>query len=258
MRVMGSPATIALSPTGTVLVVDDSDVILQIVSAQLDGAGWRAHSADTLPRGLEQLRHRAFDAAIVDLHMPEGGGIEFLRRVREIDATLPVVILSGDGDLSAILSAVRAGAFDYVSKADDYAPLLAAVERAATHARIARENLALETKLRDANHALEVRTQVLARQADALLAQHHELGEKNRELEAASQRKSELLARIDGDLREPLSAIAAAGALIIEEDGAKLGAATRTRVEKIVSTSSRVLGTLDDLSSLSKFERSET
>ena len=247
---MGSPATMTFS-TGTVLVVDDSDVILQIVSAQLDSAGWRAQIADTIPRALDQLKHGQCDAAIVDLHMPDGGGLEFLRRAREIDETLPIVILSGDGDVAAVLAAVRAGAFDYVPKGDDYKPLIAAVERAASHSRITRENLALETKLRDANRALETRTQVLARQADALLAQHHELGEKNRELEAASHRKSELLSRLDGEIRDPLATIANAGAQVLADTTA-LGPEARTRLEKIVASSSKLIRALDDLGKLTR------
>lgn len=243
---MGSPATLAFS-TGTVLVVDDSDVILQIVSAQLDGAGWRAQSAETIALALERLKHGSYDAAIVDLHMPDGGGLEFLRRVRDLDPTLPVVILSGDGDVSAVLTAVRAGAFDYVPKGDDYQPLIAAVERASTHARITRENLALENKLREMNRALETRTQVLARQADALLAQHHELGEKNRELEAAMLRKSELLATLEAELRGPLSDIAGLGSVVLAHEGSKLSTESREKLEHIVASTWKSVAALEDL-----------
>lgn len=250
---MGAPAPVAMS-SGTILVVDDSDVMLQIVSSNLDAAGWRAQLADSIPAAIEQLKHHRFDAVICDLHMPEGGGLEFLRRARAVDETLPVVVLSSDGDVKAILASVREGAFDYVQKGDDYAPLMAAIERAANHARISRENRDLAEKLKEANRALENRTQVLARQADALLAQHHEVGEKNRELEAASTRKSELLARIDFELRGPLQTIAGMGALVLEEEASRIGVGGKTRVEKIVSSAWRMMAALEDLRNLSKIE----
>jgi adenylate cyclase len=119
--------------------------------------------------------------------MPDMEGLEVMRRIRALDPTLPVVVLSGDADLSAVLGAVRQGAFDYVVKdGSDIRPLQAAIERAVAHARLARENLRLTYARQRANEELEARV--------------CELDEKRRLLEQAQAQSEALLRNILPDV----------------------------------------------------------
>lgn len=172
------------TPTAArVVLVDDSRLILELLGERLQEAGWHVRLATKGSEALEIIRAWSPDVVVCDLHMPEMEGLEVMRRIHAIDHTLPVVVLSGDADLSAVLGAVRQGAFDYVVKdGADIRPLHAAIERAAMHARLARENLRLTRALQQANEELETRVR--------------ELDEKHRLLEQAQAQSEALLRNI--------------------------------------------------------------
>lgn len=147
---------------GRVLLIDDSPLSLADVRETLLGAGWEVESAPQAIRGISIARKWNPETVVCDLHMPVMGGLEFLRLVRELDDTIPVIVLTGDSDLSAVLNAVRVGAFDYVLKVrDDPRPLLTAVERAVEHCRLARENRTLTYVLQRTNAELQERIREL-------------------------------------------------------------------------------------------------
>ncbi len=166
-----------------VLLVDDSPFIRELVGEQLRESGWTMALAGSGVEALDIIRTWHPDVVICDMHMPEMAGLEVIGEIRSIDDTLPVVVLSRDDDLHAVLRAVRQGAFDYVIKGGpDIRPLNAALERAVAHGRLARENHRLTRALTDANEALELRLQ--------------ELDEKHRLLEQAQERSEALLRNI--------------------------------------------------------------
>ena len=174
-------------PSARVVLVDDSWLILELIGEQLQEAGWQVRLATRGSEALTIIRAWPPDAVVCDLHMPEMEGLEVMRRIHTSDPTLPVVVLSGDADLSAVLGAVRQGAFDYVLKdGADIRPLQAALGRAAMHARLARENLRLTGALQQANDELETRVR--------------ELDEKHRLLEQAQAQSEALLRNILPDV----------------------------------------------------------
>lgn len=164
-------------------MIDDSPLILDLLGEQLESSGWQVRLATGGSEALAIIRDWPPEAVVCDLHMPEMAGLEVMRRIRALDPTLPVVVLSGDDDLSVVLGAVRQGAFDYVVKDGlDIRPLQAAIERAVAHARLARENLRLTGALQQANEELEARVR--------------ELDEKHRLLEQAQAQSEALLRNI--------------------------------------------------------------
>jgi signal transduction histidine kinase len=84
-------------------------------------------------------------------------GLQVFHRLKQLDATTPVIILSGEEDLGEILRAVHEGAFDFVAKELTTDALSAAVERARVHVAMVRENVRLSEELRTANADLEQR-----------------------------------------------------------------------------------------------------
>jgi adenylate cyclase len=149
--------------------VDDSEVLLGHLKNGLATQGWEVGLARTGLQALAEARRWVPDVVVCDLQMPIMDGFQVLRHLKSIDPTLPVVVLSGEDDLTSVLRAVREGAFDYVPKSsEDIRPLLAALDRALAHVRLARENSRLQVALKRANDELQGRLKQLAEQHQLL------------------------------------------------------------------------------------------
>jgi two-component system KDP operon response regulator KdpE len=110
-----------------VLVCDDEQQILRALRVILREAGYEALPASTVEEALDVAAVRLPDAAIVDLVLPDGDGIELCRRLREWSA-MPVIVLSAIGDEDAKVRALAAGADDYVTKPFGPRELIARLE----------------------------------------------------------------------------------------------------------------------------------
>ncbi len=154
---------------GRVLLVDDSETLLGHLRNGLVSQGWEVGLAKSGLQALSEARRWVPDVVVCDLQMPIMDGFQVLRHLKSMDPTLPVVVLSGEEDIASVLRAVREGAFDYVPKAaQDIRPLLAALDRALSHVRLARENARLQTALKRTNDELQGRLQQLAEQHQLL------------------------------------------------------------------------------------------
>ncbi len=110
-----------------VLVCDDEQQILRALRVILRDAGFEALPASTMEEALDVAAVARPDAAIVDLVLPDGDGIELCRRLREWSA-LPVIVLSAVGEEEAKVRALAAGADDYVTKPFGPRELIARLE----------------------------------------------------------------------------------------------------------------------------------
>lgn len=104
-----------MSDRPRVLVVDDEPRILRALRAVLRDAGFDTIAAATVEEALDAAAVRAPDAAIVDLLLPDGDGIQVTRRLREWTQA-PIIILSAVGEERRKIEALEAGADDYVTK----------------------------------------------------------------------------------------------------------------------------------------------
>jgi two-component system, OmpR family, KDP operon response regulator KdpE len=98
-----------------VLVVDDERQILRALKVILREAGYDVIEAATMEEALDRAAVRRPDAAIVDLMLPDGSGVELSRRLREW-TSMPILVLSAVGEEDAKVEALEAGADDYVTK----------------------------------------------------------------------------------------------------------------------------------------------
>ncbi|MBI3782144.1 MAG: response regulator, partial [Deltaproteobacteria bacterium] len=99
-----------------VLIVDDDAVSCRLLSEVLAAEGLVPLSETSPLRALERIEREPVDLAILDLRMPELSGLELLRRLREHNPTLPVIIMTGFGSVDTAVEAIATGAVDYVSK----------------------------------------------------------------------------------------------------------------------------------------------
>lgn len=98
-----------------VLIVEDEQAIRRFLRTALETDGLRVYEAETLQRGLLEAATRKPDLIILDLGLPDGDGIDFIRDLRQWSA-IPVIVLSARSEESDKIAALDAGADDYLSK----------------------------------------------------------------------------------------------------------------------------------------------
>ena len=98
-----------------VLIVEDEKAILRFLRVALEGDGLRVHEAQTLQRGLLEAATRKPDLVILDLGLPDGDGLDFIRDFRQWSQT-PIIVLSARSEEEDKIAALDAGADDYLSK----------------------------------------------------------------------------------------------------------------------------------------------
>lgn len=116
-------------------VIDDEDSIRRSASFMLKTSGF---AVETWPNGiafLKQARHAAHGCILLDVRMPEMDGLDVQQALTERGITMPVIILTGHGDVSLAVRAMKGGAVDFLEKPFEKAVLLTAIE--AAFARVA-------------------------------------------------------------------------------------------------------------------------
>lgn len=98
-----------------VLIVEDEHAIRRFLRSALEAEGLRVHEAETLQRGLLEAATRKPDLVILDLGLPDGDGIDFIRDLRQWSA-IPIIVLSARSEEIDKITALDAGADDYLSK----------------------------------------------------------------------------------------------------------------------------------------------
>ena len=99
-----------LTTKGSVLVVDDDDITLGILKDLLTIDGFLVFTAREGDEGVAVFKKLSPDIVVTDINMPQIDGLEVLRTIREIDGTVPVVVVTGHGDLDNAVRALRRGA----------------------------------------------------------------------------------------------------------------------------------------------------
>jgi DNA-binding NtrC family response regulator len=123
-------------PGQRVLVVDDERLVRWSLGQRLSARGWTVTEAGS---AAEAINAPAPDVAILDYKLPDGDGIEVLRRLRHTDPDLPVIMLTAHQDTELIVEAMKAGASDYLTKPFDVDEVVLRVTRAVENARGSRE-----------------------------------------------------------------------------------------------------------------------
>ncbi|MCA9700432.1 MAG: sigma-54-dependent Fis family transcriptional regulator, partial [Myxococcales bacterium] len=124
---------------GKVLVVDDQRAMRELLVQELEDAGYVAQSAPSAKAALEQLGGDHPDVVVTDLRMPGGSGVELCRELVGLYPEVPVIVMTAFGSMEAAVEAIRAGAYDFITKPFDFPVLQVALDRALTHQRMRAE-----------------------------------------------------------------------------------------------------------------------
>ena len=117
-------------PRRAAVIVEDEQQIRRFVRTALESEGWAVHEAGTLRQGLVEAGTRKPDMVILDLGLPDGNGIDFIRQFRGW-SSVPVIVLSARTEETDKIEALDAGADDYLTKPFGVGELLARVRAAA-------------------------------------------------------------------------------------------------------------------------------
>ena len=104
------------SPEQSIFIVDDEPKVCEVICETLEKSGAKVSCFSRAAECLEQLRSQRCDLLITDLKMPEMDGIELLMNARVIAPWLPVLMITGYGDIPTAVKAVKAGAVDFIEK----------------------------------------------------------------------------------------------------------------------------------------------
>ena len=131
-----------------VLVVDDEADIRELVAGILSDEGYDVRTANDSESALAAVRARKPALLILDIWMQGGGmdGLELLDLVKTLDADLPVIMISGHGNIETAVSAIKRGAYEFLEKPFKSDRLIVCVERALEAASLRRENRRLRTQ----------------------------------------------------------------------------------------------------------------
>ena len=125
--------------SGTVLIVDDERTLARAVKAFLLESGYEAEVASDGEQAIGLLETLRPDVVFSDVRLPGMTGIELLRRIRDFDPSIPVIIMTAYGTIEGAVEAVKLGAFDYLKKPVDLEELKLLADRAHEHSQLRQE-----------------------------------------------------------------------------------------------------------------------
>lgn len=126
----------------SILIIDDEKAIRKTLSEILSYEGYKIEEAADGEEGLKKFIGTTYDVVLCDIKMPKMDGIEFLEKARMINADVPIVVISGHGNIETAVEAVKKGAFDYISKPPDLNRMLITLRNA-----LDKQTLVTETKV---------------------------------------------------------------------------------------------------------------
>jgi len=139
-----------------ILTIDDEFALRQSIVAYLEDSGFTVLEGNNGREGLEIFKREKPDLVLTDLQMPEMGGLEVLAEISKIDPDIPVIVVSGVGDMNDVINALRLGAWDYLTKpVSDLAVLEHAVCKSLERSRLIKENHLYQEKLKKYLETLE-------------------------------------------------------------------------------------------------------
>ena len=137
---------------GKILVIDDEEIMREILETLLTREGYEVRLASSGAEGLDIARALQVDAAIVDIMMPGLDGIATLDELKRIDEDLAVIMITAYASIESAISAMKAGAFDYITKPFKNDEVLVVVRNAMERRRLVHENRALRQNIQERYH----------------------------------------------------------------------------------------------------------
>ncbi|HXR83385.1 MAG TPA: sigma-54 dependent transcriptional regulator [Hanamia sp.] len=131
----------------SILIIDDEKAIRKTLTEILGFEGYKIDEAADGEEGLSKFRTKNYDLVLCDIKMPKLDGIEFLEKAKEINPEVPIIIISGHGNIETAVEAVKKGAYDYISKPPDLNRMLITLRNAMDKTTLVAEAKVLKRKV---------------------------------------------------------------------------------------------------------------
>lgn len=132
-----------------ILIIEDEAAIRRVLTKILteENKAYQVEEAEDGLAGMEKIKDQDYDLVLCDIKMPKMDGVEVLESTKKIKPEIPMVMISGHGDLDTAVNTMRLGAFDYISKPPDLNRLLNTVRNALDRKNLVVENTRLKKKV---------------------------------------------------------------------------------------------------------------
>lgn len=131
----------------TILIIDDEKEICESIKMILEFQDYHVEYATSGTQGLEKIVSSPYDAVLLDIQMPDINGFEVLKKAKEYDSSLNILIISAFGNIENAILATKLGAFDFIEKPIDRDKLLISVRNAVAQSNLKRENIEMKKNL---------------------------------------------------------------------------------------------------------------
>jgi len=131
-----------------ILIIDDEASICSSLKGILEDEGFLAKTADSGELGLELLKSQNFDLVLLDIWLPKMSGIEVLKKIKAMEESPPVVMISGHGTIETAVTATKLGAHDFLEKPLSLEKVILTVRNALRQKKLEEENLLLRERQR--------------------------------------------------------------------------------------------------------------
>jgi two-component system sensor histidine kinase/response regulator len=209
------------------LIVDDEVAQMEALCKTLGTEGYSTFGYSSASEALTALPKGEFDLLLTDLMMPEMDGISLLRAALTVDSSLIGIMMTGQGTISTAVSAMQAGAFDYILKPFKLSAMLPVLSRALGVRRLRMEN--------------------------AELARH--VRERTDELEAANKELDAFSYSVSHDLRAPLRAIKGFSRMLGEDYSTQMPPEAQELLDRVTANTHRMEQLIEDMLRFSKMGR---
>jgi len=131
----------------TILIIDDERAIRKTLNEILGFEGYKIEEAADGEEGLKKFQSATYDVVLCDIKMPKLDGIEFLSKASAINPDIPIIMISGHGNIETAVEAVKKGAFDFISKPPDLNRLLITIRNAIDKTDLVKEAKVLKRRV---------------------------------------------------------------------------------------------------------------
>lgn len=130
-----------------ILIIDDERSIRSTLSEILQHEGYKTEVAENGEDGLKKFGSETFSVVLCDIKMPKMDGLEFLEKAKAINPDVPIIMISGHGNIETAVEAVKKGAFDFIQKPPDLNRLLITIRNASDKTQLVTETKTLKRKI---------------------------------------------------------------------------------------------------------------
>lgn len=130
-----------------ILIIDDERAIRKTLTEILSFEGYKLDEAADGEEGLKKFKEKNYDVVLCDIKMPKIDGIEFLQKAGETNPDIPIIMISGHGNIETAVEAVKKGAYDFISKPPDLNRLLITIRNAMERSSLVTETKVLKRKV---------------------------------------------------------------------------------------------------------------